>query len=524
MDRGLLKIDNMNISSYMRHCLHMVLPSSPICISNNLASEDILFFINRLEVRVKLWLQGRPAADVLMPLLPLHRLQLIGDPVLRWMCLVIMQGCFIFSELAQRSYVVRSDDFCPKLFSLLPQHMYSFEYILDDTLPWWNHNSVMISETKGPLIHEICHRLSCGIKFLIHLFKNTDFSMELLAMMKNSTLLHISEPTEQLHDHFGSQQSFSIPNVLRKFPDQFMLPRITLKDIYEFPEVSNHYSTGCVRRPYHIDDVLFMRENDAWFVLLNRIEKMFTLCKVYSGDPVKYIPALSASSINEFHLSNVLNVVVYTHLSSIFDKSSTKLQILECLHLLSNRPPRQRRLISKYLRNRGHCLGNIWTLSGCAEDHLPTKDHLMTEKMIDNRLEDILIYLSIWYVILGFYLDLYEPYEYLEAHIIIGQLLQFVRSDHVFMSTVEEAKLLSEYFASTTEAKYPSSLIGDNYSGQLTRISHRWQCLWGIFGLRNTPELLLSQLLAHEASVRSQFGHESRDIFNRYMRAIIPES
>jgi len=475
------------VRAHFENCLANLFPNSKVSTCKNLSSEAIILFMDRLDSRLHLWLSGYSAADVLLPLIALHKHESIGDPVLRWMTLAVLQSAYIFGELSQRAYVLRPEDFSPRLHSILPSNLCTPVSVLEETLPWLEFNAESILEKKGKPILHLCQKLSAGLSLLVSLLQGRPIPLDALR------IYFLDERDQRFSPPPADSRSFTIPAVCVDEASTDLLP----SDIIEIPEISNHFSIGCVKRSVPIDES-FPKDRSAWVKLVLQLDRLYHRIEESRPRFEAVIPVLLDYALDDYNLSNVFSVLSY---SLIFNLSQEDKHfdsgLVEILNVLCHRASRQRRLLSKYFEN-------CPTVCAIRIDSKRVSDRYPHVR-VDARKWSMTTFLAIWFVILGFHLNLYEPHEYREAHFLVSSLseLSLVEGRHHFVSFTEVNRVsrlfLSETAPSGVLHHQPWSHLQTQENAQLVRFRNRWRCLWRPFGDHLDPDAIFAA--AHKAPV-----------------------
>lgn len=412
MDRGLVKVKGMPLPVFRQHALWEVLPCMPLAMAK-LPMETFLGFAARLETLVIGWMSGASAADTLMTCLVLQRIEALQEPTLIWLVSSTLKTCIILGDIIVQTNVVRSDEFLPSLFGIVDRKRDPHG---DASLQWFLTHQKDIKERMGLKVWSECRKVALWLKLI---------RMVTLVELDYVQMLEILGELERL-----------APNEVEPLSNEQMLIE---------PLLSNMFTTGCIRRPFTLPTL--KEASASWIDLIEKLTEAITMLARYPlfedlskfllhfcSDETTITPSLVVDTVsltcndsgNHYgskgnRLTAVLRSLtfaimikgeeVYGRLAAgQFAQHSLGLDgpnlrveqiLLDVLQITCHSPARQRRLLPKLLQ-----VIHEFEMNDDDKDYKRAKEALLV----------IARQLGVWYVILGFGLELYEAYEFPEAH------------------------------------------------------------------------------------------------------------
>lgn len=442
MDRGLLRIEGMSIFTYYQYATNVLLFASPLA-SRRPERGFIYAFSRRLGVLLMSFLSGTPALDTLCVCVPLqaHRLIVRSAP-LRWLLWLVRRAAVLATEAVARARVVRSDEF--SMASALIERWRTAANPGD--LSWRGHMAVELG-TPGDWSRELSpfYRLVCFLESVLGLAGGADATIPELCVQHGE----------------GEGRAGMAPS--RDYGDQ---------DFFIVPLLANVFCTGCIRRPAH-----WLDEQTA-YADLERFLRMGwdTLGAAHPAEQASLGRLLEITTLGALPLPPVTrSVMAMVHLPDPAAPLGPPAWSETVRRLLLHTLARQRRMLPAVLQCRQG-------LDAPA-----------------TRAPSGALVLAIWYVVLGFALELYhdgteDGRELAEAHWIIAGLCQAGDGFFAELHGVA-AGLRRQPHARTTVC----SIYDDH------RMARRWAPVLSFLG----PDALDQLGLALHHQSRSSAGHEA---------------
>lgn len=435
MDRGLLQIEGMSVFVYYQHVIDGLLPASSFT-SREPGRAFIRAFARRLSVLLASFLSGIPALDTLCVCIPLQATRMsIQSASLRWLLWLVRRVAILTVETVARARVARSDEF--SVSSAL------IERWRDGTDPRdlsWRKQMKLELAISNQRLRDMSpfYQLACFFEQVLGL-NEEDSDDGLEAYQPCEPYRYDWEPDKTVDDE-GRIEAKEID----------LMPAQGYDDHHDFfiiPLLANVFCTGCVRRP-----VQWMEEGVA--------EDLFKQFLRMGWGASNGDGTVSRASLNEFlqlTTSNNLpfppvirSVMAMAYLpdpiaiSCVLTGPETVLRL--SLHTLA----RQRRMLPDLLRD----WSSLWSSR-------PGDSSVIT-------------FLAIWYIVLGFALNLYndgtvlDGRESVEAHWIIAALSQTGHHPYLFASVHAVAiRLLQSRARLQQLTRYP---VYDDH-----RMARRWR-------------------------------------------------
>ena len=464
------------------HALGKIFPTTPYAhdwsSENTRDKEFTLSFLFRLQALILSCLDGRSAIDTLFTCLPLHYPDLVKNRLLKWIASVSLTNLAMIVDTISTMRIVRTDEFSPSIYSMVDPWRADCEELLE---AWQkSHSTVSLSADNGSFSYR-------PILFLLS-FNN------FLTMLINGHLDYA---------HMRVALQTSVATIKNDPGDPYQA--CSDEEMLIFPRLSNLYCTGCVRRPVElmgskevvVSWITFMSKLDdvvAFYETSPPIEKVLQLFLTLAGDlntPLPFSAAFRSMMLALFWRGKL----VYGTWSfpSFVQSSFTLSSPME--------DPRVFGLLDQVLRVASHTLPRQRRM-------LP--DLLNTLSMVPS-LGSLALYLAQWYVILGFGLELYSPYEASEAHWLLIRLCK-TNSLLQMMATC----LMQHHFAPPAFSVYEEQ-----------RIQHRWSPLIPYLGGEKS---VLDTMFFELSTVAPRLSKEetvpltNRQCYDRYLMLFLEQS
>ncbi|PJF16467.1 hypothetical protein PSACC_03656 [Paramicrosporidium saccamoebae] len=450
MDRGLVRVNGMTLAAYRQYILENVLPTSTVAAAT-LSPTTILGFVCRLRMLMTTWMTGASAADTLLTCLAIQRIDALRSPVLGWLVSTSLRCCLLLADVMAQVHVARNDEFLPSLYSLVDGRR---DPLGEVSLQWFSMHQNDVRNRYGFGVWVECKRVSNWLKFL-RLVRSADLDYP------------------QMMELFAELDSLPFSTV----------EPLTEEEMFINPLLSNMFASGCVRRSIPLQNP--NECNERWTLFVGEMYDIFAalamkpsfstiLSKLLVSSTLEGgLPAIKRSFTFAILLSGetIYGSIPVSKfaLQTIAEEDFTAGQLLfDCLQVACNSIPRQRRLIPKLLAAMHQRIMNLF---------------------------------AVWFVIIGFHLELYESYEEPEAHFIIARLC---RDWHAELHEFATHQL-------TITRVQASRTVIPVYED--CRMEHRWRCLSTLLDLRQLESL--STMRVQEGSVstiQSQGGASSTTI------------
>lgn len=426
MDRGLLQIEGMSVFAYYQHVIDGLLPASSFA-SREPGRQFIRVFARRLSVLLASFLSGIPALDTLCVCVPLQATRMIvRNASLRWLLWLVRRVAILTVETVARARVVRSDE-----FSVSSALIERWRGTADPTDLSWREQMKIELEISDQQLGDLSpfYQLACFFERVLGLAEENDGARPYAS--------HPYEPETSETDEGRRIEDEADLMLVRGYNDH--------EDFFIIPLLANVFCTGCVRRP-----VRWMEEGAAADVFRRFLRK--------GWDAFKGEGSISRASLDEFlQMSTsedlplppvIRSVVALLYLPDPMAMSHVPAWSETVLRLSLHTLARQRRMLPDLLRD--------WS---------------RLRRSAQPKDSPVISFLAIWYVVLGFALDLYndgtvDGRELVEAHWIITALSQ-AEDRHLFGRVHDVAIRLQARTRPHQLIKYP---VYDDH-----RMTRRWR-------------------------------------------------
>lgn len=405
MDRGLVNIDGVSLGMYRHGALQNGGLVSRLAIAQEHPPRDLVERMMRtLESLMTTWMSGAAAADTLLTCLMLEGRHLLTHPTIRWYADSLARCCLMLADIILPTNVARPEEFLPNLHSLIDGRG---DCDGDAALKWYISNRRGISSEFGPQVGIHCERLALWLRLLRQIkVVDLDYALMMALVEELSELWTSMPPGDAAH------------------PEELLLE----------PLMANYFATGCVRRPIPLlssADVIL-----AWQQMLRSLSTCFTNYTRRVTFAELIVCFLQISSHEHRHklcaVTRALSFAtllkgnlfyghlppgVYAQVSLGLEKpeSATEQLLLDALQIALHSPARQRRLLPKLItaiHDRTQVHSESISFSVYYSNNSAPKSYSDVSRQ---KLKGLTHWLSIYYILLGFHLTLFETYEIPEA-------------------------------------------------------------------------------------------------------------